>query len=131
MTQERSIPVTAHGRYLVAMPSRAAGPLSKAALLVGFHGYAEDAEIHLERLQSIPDSDRWLVVSVQALHRFYRGRSRDVVASWMTRQNRELAVADNGGAHGEKGALGIRSGVRHGNCAPEVLCEARGLVRYG
>ena len=42
-----------------------------------------------------------------------------------------LAVADDGGAHGEKGPLGIGSGVRHGNCAPEALCEARGLVRYG
>ena len=32
---------------------------------------------------------------MQGLHRFYRGRSRDVVASWMTRQDREQAVAAN------------------------------------
>ena len=95
MTEERSIAVTSHGRYLVAAPSRAAGHVSKSPLLVGFHGYAEDAEIHLERLQSIPGSEEWLVVSVQALHRFYRRRSRDVVASWMTRQNRDLMIADN------------------------------------
>src|SRR5439155_9659348 len=36
-----------------------------------------------------------LIVSVQGLHRFYRGRSQDVVASWMTRQDRELMIADN------------------------------------
>ena len=34
-------------------------------------------------------------MSVQALHRFYQRRSEDIVASWMTRQDRELAIADN------------------------------------
>src|SRR2546430_1406546 len=61
-------------------------------LLLGFHGYGEAAEAQLERLQSIPDAVRWLRVSVQALHRFYRGRTSDVVASWMTKQDRELAI---------------------------------------
>jgi predicted esterase len=42
----------------------------------------------------VPRGD-WLLVSVQAMHRFYRARSQDVVASWMTRQDRELAIADN------------------------------------
>jgi predicted esterase len=88
---ERTIAASTHGRYVVA-PSSAAGP---SPLLVGFHGYAESAEVHLERLRAIPGADRWLVVSVQGLHRFYRGRSQDVVASWMTRQDRELAIADN------------------------------------
>ena len=32
---------------------------------------------------------------MQGLHRFYRRRSGDVVAGWMTRQDRELAIADN------------------------------------
>jgi len=64
-------------------------------MLVGFHGYAEPADAEFERLRSIEGSDRWLVVAIQALHRFYRGRSRDVVASWMTRQDRELAISDN------------------------------------
>jgi predicted esterase len=49
----------------------------------------------LDRLRSIPGSQGWLLVSVQGLHRFYRRRSGDVVASWMTRQDRELAIADN------------------------------------
>ncbi|PYR28242.1 MAG: phospholipase [Acidobacteria bacterium] len=90
---ERTIAASTHGRYVVA-PSSSAGP---SPLLVGFHGYAESAEMHLERLRAIPGAARWLIVSVQGLHRFYRGRSQDVVASWMTRQDRELAVADNVG----------------------------------
>jgi predicted esterase len=96
MTEERTIAVGTHGRYLLAAPAGAtAGFATSAPLLVGFHGYAEDAELHLERLRSMPGADRWLIVSVQGLHRFYRGRSRDVVASWMTRQNRDLMTADN------------------------------------
>lgn len=64
-------------------------------MLVGFHGYAENAEVQLERLRAIPGSSRWLVVSIQGLHRFYQRRTEQVVASWMTRQDRELAIQDN------------------------------------
>ena len=49
----------------------------------------------MDRLQAIPDAAAWTLVSIQGLHRFYRGRSEDVVASWMTREDRELAIADN------------------------------------
>lgn len=86
---ERTIVATTHGRYLIRAP-RPGLPM-----LVGFHGYAESAETDLARLQSIEGSDRWIVVAVQGLHRFYRGRSSDVVAGWMTTQNRELAIEDN------------------------------------
>jgi predicted esterase len=88
---ERSIATAIHGRYLTIPPATSA----PVPMLVGFHGYAENAEAQLERLQAIPGSDRWLVVSVQGLHRFYRRRTSVVVASWMTRQDRELAIADN------------------------------------
>lgn len=64
-------------------------------LLVGFHGYGENAEIQMERLAAIPGIDGWTLVSVQGLHRFYKGRAEDVVASWMTRQDREDAIRDN------------------------------------
>jgi predicted esterase len=64
-------------------------------VLIGFHGYAETAESQLERLEAIPGAEAAAIVSVQGLHRFYRGRTEDVVASWMTRQDRELALADN------------------------------------
>lgn len=63
-------------------------------MLVGFHGYAEDAAIHLEALERIPGARGWLIVSVQALHPFY-ARQQQVVASWMTSQQREYAIADN------------------------------------
>ena|ERR1051326_9105719 len=61
-------------------------------LLVGFHGYGENAEKHLVEMESIGSG--WTLASVQGLHRFYT-RSEEVVASWMTRQDRELAIADN------------------------------------
>jgi len=64
-------------------------------VLVGFHGYAEDAEAQLERLRAVPESARWLTVSIQALHPFYQRRTDRVVASWMTRQDREWAIIDN------------------------------------
>ncbi len=88
--REQTIAATTHGRFLVE-PARA----RVAGMLVGFHGYGEPAELQMERLRSIPGSDGWLLVAVQGLHRFYRGRTEDVVASWMTRQDRELAIADN------------------------------------
>jgi predicted esterase len=91
MTSARTIAAATHGRYLVE-PDRLGKPVG---LLVGFHGYAETAEAQLERLRSIPGSADWVLASIQGLHRFYRGRSEEVVASWMTRQDRELAIADN------------------------------------
>jgi len=86
-----TIAATTHGRYLVAAAD-APGP---APLLVGFHGYGEHAERHLAELDRIPGSERWTRVAVQALHRHYSESRRHVVGSWMTRQDRELAIADN------------------------------------
>jgi predicted esterase len=88
---ERNVATGIHGRYLVIPPALP----EPAPMLVGFHGYAEDAEAQLERLRAIPESHRWLIVSIQALHRFYQRRTNQVVASWMTRQDREAAIADN------------------------------------
>jgi predicted esterase len=90
MTDVRTIATTTHGRYLV---EPAAGGAS--AIVVGFHGYAEPAEAQLERLKTLPAAGRFVIVSIQALSRFYRRRTQDVIASWMTRQDRELAIADN------------------------------------
>ena len=86
-----TIAATIHGRYLVA-PAERPGP---APLLVGFHGYGEHAERHLAELDRIPGGERWTRVAVQALHRHYSESRRHVVGSWMTRQDRELAIADN------------------------------------
>ena len=88
---EKTIPTRIHGRYLIA-PADGDGP---APMLIGFHGYGEPAEAHLDRLRMIPDVSAWTVVCIQGLHRFYQRRANAVVASWMTRQDRELAIADN------------------------------------
>ena len=87
--ESHTIAATVHGRYLVR---RAASPRGH---LVGFHGYAENAERHLAELLQIPGADDWTVVAVQALHPFYVSRTGEVVANWMTKQDRELAIADN------------------------------------
>jgi predicted esterase len=87
----RLITTTTHGRILV----REASAGAVKGVLVGFHGYGEGAAIQMERLLGVPGSSQCTLVSVQALHRFYKGRTEDVVASWMTRQDRETAIADN------------------------------------
>lgn len=86
----RSIAAEVHGRYLISVPEQ-----SRPPLLVGFHGYGENAERHLGELQRIPGASRWLLCAVEALHPFYNSKTQEVVASWMTRLDRELAIADN------------------------------------
>lgn len=93
--REYSIVVTVHGRYLVRpAESPVRGPIRNAPMLVGFHGYGESADTHLARLEAIADLSSWTIVSIQGLHRFY-GRGGEVVASWMTSQDRDLAIEDN------------------------------------
>jgi predicted esterase len=81
-----------HGRVLLR---EARGPAEGAGLLLAFHGYGEAAEDILRQVVRIPGVGAWHVASAQALHPFYRRRTQEVVASWMTRQDRELAIADN------------------------------------
>lgn len=80
---------TVHGRVLIEEASRPAG------LLIGFHGYGQVAEDIHEQLTQIPGTGEWTKVSIQALNRFYTRGDGKVVANWMTRQDRELAIADN------------------------------------
>lgn len=87
---EHTIESRTHGRYLVSP-----GSAQNAPLLVGFHGYGEAADEELQRLLSIPGIDRWTILSIQGLHQFYRKQGSAIAASWMTRQNRELAIEDN------------------------------------
>lgn len=79
-----------HGRVLVRPASHPTAPL-----LIGFHGYGENAEHCLEALESIPGSGDWRVAAVEALHPFYDRRRRQIVGSWMTSRLREQAIADN------------------------------------
>lgn len=90
-TDVRLIATMTHGRVLVRDARAGAG----RGVLVGFHGYMEQAALQMERLAAVPGADRWTLVSIQGLHRFYRGRTQEVVASWMTREDREEMLADN------------------------------------
>ena len=63
-------------------------------MLLGFHGYGESAATLLAELRRLPGLDGWSLGAVEALHPFYTKRG-EVVRSWMTREDRELAIADN------------------------------------
>ncbi len=97
--EERTIATLVHGRYLLAAPT-APEEVAGSPLLVGFHGYGEGAERSLEemrRLSGAPGAaggPGWTLCAVQALHPFYN-RTGQVIASWMTRQQREHAILDN------------------------------------
>jgi predicted esterase len=88
--ESHSIEAVVHGRYLLDVP--ASGGAS--GLLVGFHGYGENAERHMDELRRIPGLSGWALCAVQALHPFYN-RAGEVIASWMTKLDRELAITDN------------------------------------
>ena len=83
----RNVEARVHGRYLHE-------DRGSERLLVGFHGYAENAEANFAELNSVGGAQSWSLVSIQALHPFYT-RSGQVVANWMTSLDRELAMADN------------------------------------
>jgi predicted esterase len=94
-----SISTSTHGRVLVMTPvgvSRKRLPASlPPVVLVGFHGYAQNAEDMMDVLQRMPGSDECTLVSIQAMNRFYARGDQKVVANWMTRQDRDEAIADN------------------------------------
>jgi predicted esterase len=87
IVRAESIPAPTHGRVLIRDGVRVA--------VVGFHGYAQSAEDMMEVLAAIPGSEQLTLISVQALNRFYTRGDQKIVASWMTRQDREQAIADN------------------------------------
>lgn len=137
---ERSIRAVVHGRYLI---EAAAGAPSR--WLVGFHGYGENADRHLDELRRIP-AEGWRLASVQGLHPFYNQKTNEVIASWMTRLEREQAIADNteyvaavvneiASVHGPVGrlvfagfsqgvAMAYRAAARHGVSCHGVIALA-------
>lgn len=120
--QARTIPTLVHGRYLIdrgALPREGRLPVAGRPLLVGFHGYAENAERHLGKLRRIPGANDWVVCAVGALHRFYHPKTQDVIASWMTRQDREQAIDDN-----VRYVAGVISRVRREEETSDVLVLA-------
>src|SRR5687768_4450948 len=86
------VPATIHGRVLIEPDAGAAVSLRA---LVGFHGYAQAASDMMADLNRMPGASDWTRVSIQALNRFYIRGDAQVVASWMTREDRDQAIADN------------------------------------
>ena len=115
MAIRRSIAVTTHGHYL---EEPAAEADTAAGLLVGFHGYGEAAADSLAALGRIPGAERWHRSALQGLHLFYRQRTGEVVASWMTSFEREQTIRDN---VAYTGAVLAELGERHGTAGPRVL----------
>lgn len=98
MIETRSIPAPTHGRVLIrpGLISEKRVPVSfPEVTLVGFHGYAQSAEDMMDVLVAIPGSDERTLLSIQALNRFYTRGDQKIVASWMTRQDRDQTIADN------------------------------------
>jgi predicted esterase len=93
MFEIRTLSTATTGRYLVEPASTASE--DGGDLLVGFHGYGQRAEHLLQDLARIPGAAGWTLVAVQALHRFYSSKTQEVVGSWMTSLDRELAIEDN------------------------------------
>src|SRR6185295_13443835 len=82
MTEERTIAVGMHGRYLVAAPAgTTAGSPTNAPMLAGFHGYAEDAELH--HAAAFNSWRRWLA------DRFH-SRPAPLLSGPLTRRRSEL-----------------------------------------
>jgi predicted esterase len=92
LKQAYQIPTTVHGQYIVESAAPESEPLP---LLVGFHGYGETAEVHLAALNRMPGIAGWRRCAIRGLHSFYRAKTGEVVASWMTSFNRERAIEDN------------------------------------
>ena len=86
------VPATVHGRVLIEPDEGAA---VSSGVLAGFHGYAQTAGDMMQELNRIPGASEWTRVSIQALNRFYIRGDAQVVANWMTREDREQAIADN------------------------------------
>lgn len=86
------VPATVHGRVLI---ERDEGAAVSSGVLVGFHGYGQSAAEIMDELRQIPGASAWTRVSIQALNRFYTRGDAKVVASWMTREDRDQAIADN------------------------------------
>ncbi|MFW5845656.1 MAG: alpha/beta hydrolase, partial [Planctomycetota bacterium] len=84
-----AVPATVRGTVLLDLP-----PVGQPQwLLIGFHGYGENAAIMLPRLR-LPVDLRMASVAVQALHPFYRSADK-VGHSWMTSEERTRHIEDN------------------------------------
>lgn len=88
--EQRKITVQKTGRYFIE------GKVSEHIEQVWFvcHGYAQLANYFLRNFEGLNDG-KTLIVAPEGLHRFYwEGFSGKVVASWMTKEDREDDIKD-------------------------------------
>lgn len=62
-------------------------------LILGFHGYGESAQIHMQRLLDL-EPNKHRIACPQALHAFYN-KHGEVGHSWMTSEDRDLQIENN------------------------------------
>jgi predicted esterase len=82
---------TVAGRYALKLSTEADAP---GPLVIGFHGYAQSCEDNFSVLEMCFSKLNPTLCSVQGLNAFYR-KNGSVVASWMTKVDRELAIENN------------------------------------
>src|SRR3954467_9897190 len=88
--KQRNITVSKTARYFVS------GEMTESIEQLWFvcHGYAQLASSFLTWFDAL-DQQKHLVIAPEGLHRFYwKGFSDKVVASWMTKEDREADIAD-------------------------------------
>jgi predicted esterase len=69
------------------------GPARPESVLIAFHGYGETPQKLLELFAAAGITDRSLVVAPWGLHHYY-DRKGEVVASWLTRFERECRIEE-------------------------------------
>lgn len=88
--QQKNIQVLKTARYFIL------GEASEQIKQVWFvcHGYAQLANYFLKNFEALNDG-KTLIIAPEGLHRFYwKGFSEKVVASWMTKEDRENDITD-------------------------------------
>jgi predicted esterase len=65
-------------------------------LIIALHGYGQAARTFIHHFKDLIGDGETLVVCPEGLNRFYwKGFTGEVVASWMTKENREFDIRDN------------------------------------
>ncbi|MBU3658632.1 MAG: alpha/beta hydrolase [Flavobacteriales bacterium] len=87
--QEFGIEVSKKMRYYTL------GNIEKAdTLLIALHGFGQLSKYFIKKFEFLPDN--YLILAPEGMHRFYlQGNSGRVGASWMTKEARELDIAEN------------------------------------
>ena len=63
-------------------------------ILFVLHGYGQSAAYFIKNFEGL--SEKYLIIAPEAMHQFYlSGSSGRVGASWMTKEEREVAITDN------------------------------------